>query len=71
MLKVLRALAEYLDISLGDLVEGIVLHAFEGQAPFASETTAVIAQLKAVYGLELCARDSHLLTEDGAPGRLA
>ena len=29
MVKVLKALAEYLDISLGDLLEGIVLHAFE------------------------------------------
>jgi hypothetical protein len=64
MLKVLRGLAEYLDISLGDLVEGIVLHSFEGKAPFGSETTTVIGQLKALYGLELCARDSHLLTED-------
>ena len=32
-LKVLKGLAEYLALSLGDLVEGIVLHAFEGKAP--------------------------------------
>src|SRR5210317_408153 len=30
MLKVLKGLAECLDITLGDLVEGIVLHAFPG-----------------------------------------
>jgi hypothetical protein len=64
-LKVLKALAEYLDLSLGDLVEGIVLHAFEGQAPFAPETLAKIEQLKAIYGLTLTATDAHKLTEEG------
>jgi hypothetical protein len=64
-LKVLKALAEYLDLSLGDLVEGIVLHAFEGRAPFAQDVLAKIEQLKAVYGLTLTATDAHKLTEDG------
>ena len=54
-----------LRLGLGDLLEGIVLHAFEGRAPFSPETLAVIAQLKAVYGLELTAADSHRLEEDG------
>ena len=35
-LKVLKGLAECLDLTLGDLLEGIVLHAFEGKAPSAS-----------------------------------
>jgi hypothetical protein len=64
-LKVLKALAEYLDLSLGDLLEGIVLHAFEGKAPFSDETLAQIARLKTVYGLELTAKDAHALKEDG------
>jgi len=63
LLKVLKALAEYTDLSLGDLLEGIVLHSFEGKAPFSSETQAVIDQLKSVYGCELAASDSHTLTE--------
>lgn len=62
-LKVLKGLAEYLDISLGDLVEGIVLHAFEGKAPFEAGTLAKIRQLKEVYGLTLTAADAHKLTE--------
>jgi hypothetical protein len=66
LLKVLKALAEYTDLSLGDLLEGIVLHAFEGKAPFSTETLDVIARLKAVYGCGLTAADSHMLTEDGA-----
>ncbi len=62
-LKVLKGLAEYLDLSLGDLVEGIVLHAFEGKAPFGPPTLAKIEQLKAVYGLTLTAADAHKLEE--------
>lgn len=63
ILKVLKALAEYLDMTLGDLLEGVVLHAFEGKAPFGPETLAKIEQLKGVYGLELDASASHRLEE--------
>jgi hypothetical protein len=63
LLKVLKALAEYTDLSLGDLLEGIVLHAFEGKAPFQEPTQVVIGQLKSVYGCDLTAADSHMLEE--------
>jgi hypothetical protein len=63
VLKVLKALAEYLDLSLGDLVEGIALHAFEGKAPFPPDIVAKIGQIKAVYGLTLTAADAHTLEE--------
>jgi hypothetical protein len=63
MLKVLKGVAEYLDLSLGDLLEGIVLHAFEGKAPFGAATRAKIEQLKAVYGLDLDASASHRMIE--------
>ena len=63
LLKVLKALAEYLDLSLGDLLEGIVLHAFEGKAPFSEETLRQVTQLKKIYGLELRAKDAHRLKE--------
>jgi hypothetical protein len=62
-LKVLKALAAHLEIGLGDLIEGVVLHALEGKAPFSSATLAKIKQLRAVYGLTLTAADSHKLTE--------
>lgn len=64
IVKVLKGLAEYLDISLGDLLEGITLHALEGKAPFSKETLAQVERLKMVYGLELTAEDSHQLVED-------
>ena len=63
MLKVLKGLAEYLDITLGDLMEGVVLHAFEGKTPFSEETLERIHMLKQIYGLELSADDSHKLVE--------
>ncbi|MBT8086717.1 MAG: hypothetical protein KJO46_01725 [Gammaproteobacteria bacterium] len=63
LLKVLKGLAEYTDLSLGDLLEGIVLHAFEEKAPFSPATRKVIQQLKTVYGCELTAADSHKLLE--------
>ena len=65
LLKVLKALATELDMSLGDLLEGIVLHAFEGKAPFSAATLRKVKALKAVYGLDLSAKDSHRLREDG------
>jgi len=65
LLKVLKALATELDLSLGDLLEGIVLHAFEGKAPFSAPTLKKIRTLRAVYGLELTAKDSHRMREEG------
>lgn len=63
LLKVLKGLAELKDLSLGDLLEGIVLHAFEGKAPFTKETLSQIAELRKIYGLTLRASDSHKLRE--------
>lgn len=63
LLKVLKALAEIHDLSLGDLLEGIVLHAFEGKAPFSPNTLAKIADLKRVYALDLDASHAHRLAE--------
>jgi hypothetical protein len=65
LLKVLKALATELDLSLGDLIEGIALHAFEGRPPFSAATLKKIKALRAVYGLDLTARDSHRLREAG------
>lgn len=63
LLKVLKGLAELKDMSLGDLLEGIVLHAFEGKAPFSPESLKDIEKLRGIYGLTLKAADSHQLKE--------
>ena len=63
ILKVLKGLAETLDLTVGDLLEGVLLHAFEGKAPFSKTTLQKIADLKRIYGLDLTAADSHHLKE--------
>ena len=63
MVKVLKGLAEYLDISLGDLLEGIVLHAFVGKAPFSAHTLEQVARLKEIYGMDYGVEASHRLRE--------
>jgi hypothetical protein len=72
ILKVLKAFAEYHDLTLGDLLEGIVLHAFDGKCPFGRESLKRIKDLKKFYGLDLDSRASHRLTETRprhAPGK--
>ena len=66
LLKVLKAVAADLEMSLGDLLEGIVLHAFEGKAPFSAATLKKIKALRSVFELDLTASDSHKLRERGA-----
>ena len=63
MVKVLKGLAEYLEISLGDLIEGIVLHSFDGKTPFSEKTLNKIVTLKEIYDFDLTAEDSHNLIE--------
>jgi hypothetical protein len=63
LLKVLKALAELYDLSLGDLLEGIVLHAFEGKCALSEESRQKVAELKRVYDLDLDATASHRLRE--------
>lgn len=64
LLKVLKTLAEYHDITLGDLLEGIVLHVFDGKLPFDEANLRRIAQLRQFYGLNLRADASHRLREE-------
>ena len=63
LLKVLKAVAEYHDMALGDLVEGIVLHAFDGRSAFGRESMHRIAEFKRLYGLDLDASHAHKLVE--------
>lgn len=65
LLKVLKGLSEHLDITVGDLLEGMALHCFENKPPFSKTTLKKIRQLKAVYDLDLEASDSHKLQDTG------
>ena len=63
VVKVLKALAEYYDMTPGDLLEGILLHVFEGKVPFSKESVKRIQELKRIYGLNLDSSASHRLEE--------
>ena len=63
LLKVLKGLAEHLDMSTAELIEGMALHCFEGKTPFSEDTLGKIEALKGVYDLDLTAEDSHRLRE--------
>jgi hypothetical protein len=63
-LKVLKAIAELKDLTVGDLLEGILLHVYEGKSPFSKDTLLQIGNLKKVYGLTLTAEHSHQLREE-------
>jgi hypothetical protein len=69
LVKVLKAFAEYRDMTLGDLLEGIVLHSFEGKMPFSQKSLARIRELKKVYGLNLDATVSHRMHESVQRGQ--
>ena len=70
LLKVLKGFAEYHDMSLGDLLEGIVLHAFDGKTPFSAGSLERIRELKRFYDFDLDSSASHRLKEIKArPGR--
>ena len=64
VLQVLKAIAARKGIGLGDLIEGIVLHSFEGKPPFGPETLDFIGQMRTAYRLDLSAEDSHALSEE-------
>jgi hypothetical protein len=63
ILKVLKAVAEYKDMTLGDLIEGIVLHAFDGKCAFGPDTIRHIEDFKRIYGLDLDATHSHKMKD--------
>ncbi|MBI4907923.1 MAG: hypothetical protein HY820_30135 [Acidobacteria bacterium] len=69
ILKVLKALAEFHDLTLGDLLEGIVLHAFDNKTPFGAESLKLIERFREIYGLDLTAADSHRLKEKSTAPR--
>lgn len=71
MLKVLKAVAEYQDVTLADLVEGIVLHALEGTSPFDAAARQRIDEIRRIYGLELTAQDARLGAPSGEPAATA
>ncbi len=76
MVKVLKGLAEFNGITLGQLLEKIVLHSFEpleGQegewaaSPHGKRSLEVIADLKRIYGLDYDTHATRAFEPDDAP----
>ena len=63
LLKVMKGLAEYHDLSLGDFIEGVMLHVLEGKLPFGEDTLLQGKRLKEVYGMTMTAANAHALIE--------
>ena len=66
MLKVLKGLAEFHNMSLGELLEDIILHAFAGVSTFDGDASRKrIAALKGVYGMDYDAHAGNRFVEQG------
>ncbi len=77
MVKVLKGLAEFQDITLGQLLEKIVLHSFEpvpgeegeqAWSPHGKKALEAITNFKKVYGMDY---DMHALRDELANGDIA
>lgn len=64
MVKVLKAVAEYHDVSLGEMLESLVLHAFEPALPFDDATLQRVVQLKRVYGMDYDVNSAQRFTTE-------
>jgi len=75
MVKVLKGLAEFNGVTLGQLLENIVLHSFEavpGQegemaaSPHGKRALAAITDLKRIYGMDYDTHAAHQFSNDDA-----
>ncbi|HEY1954856.1 MAG TPA: hypothetical protein VGH28_04575 [Polyangiaceae bacterium] len=60
MLKVLKALAEYLDLTLAELIEMMVLQVFEGEPGLSQGTLRRVEQLKRIYDMDYGLEDVRM-----------
>lgn len=65
MVKVLKAVAEYFDVTLTDLLESIVLHSFEGGGAnaFMDDVIPKISEFKKIYGMDYGVHDNFRFSE--------
>jgi len=66
MVKVLKAVAEFYDLSLGELLENLVLSTFAGRSLFSDPALALVSELARIYGLDNGEHRSAVL---GAPAQ--
>jgi predicted DNA-binding ribbon-helix-helix protein len=52
LVKVLKGLAEHQDMSLGELIELISIHALEREHAFSADSLQLVKKIKDVYGMD-------------------
>ncbi len=57
MLKVLKGLAEHQDLSVGQMLELILMHAFENRPCFGRGNMKIVKDLKRIYKLNYSVSD--------------
>jgi hypothetical protein len=67
MVKVLKGMAEYFDMTLGELLEDIVLHSFEGgdANAFLPASLEKVKELKKIYGMDYDVHSNYRWVERG------
>lgn len=67
MVKVLKAVAEYFDVTLTELLESIILHSFEGGGAnaFMDDVIPKINEFKKIYGMDYGVHDNFRFSEKG------
>jgi hypothetical protein len=70
MVKVLKGMAEYLDVTLGELLEDMVLHSFEGGGANAFGPLALekVKEFKKIYGMDYDVHVNYRWVEPGPTG---
>lgn len=63
LLKVLKGIAEHQDRTLGELIELIVLHAFENRNAFSKDSLEKIKALKKIYSMDYNVHDYEKFIE--------
>lgn len=52
LVKVLKGLAEHQDMTLGEIIELITIHALEREHAFAADSIPLVKKIKDVYGMD-------------------
>ena len=69
LVKTLKAIAEYYDLSLGDLLEHLVLSTFADRKLLSGAALALAVELSRVYGLDAAAYTRPALEATATDGR--
>lgn len=65
ILKVLKGMAEYRDLGTNEMLELILMHAFENKPCFSDDGFKAVRDLKKIYGMSYNVHDYQSFLESG------